>query len=286
MVAVGDFDKSEMEKMIHTHFNRLVMPKNPRERTRYPVPDHAETLVAIATDIEAPYTAVSIDYKFDKKEENTTQDYRRRIKRKLFSGMLKNRLDELTKASEPPFIYGTAYFNDIVLTKDGFELFAVVNDDDIMKGIQTLLIEGQRLNRHGFTKTELEREKQQILREIQKAFDERGKTESRSFVREYVSNFLSGEPIPGIASELEMHKTFLPNISLEEINKFSHLYMKDFNRVVSVRAPKKEGINIPTEFEILNIFDEVKNIPISPYIDAVSDEPLIAVLPDPGKILS
>ena len=286
VVAVGDFDKSEMEKLIRIHFDRLTIPENPRERTRFPVPDHDETLVAIATDIEAPYTAISINYKFDKKEENTTQDYRRRIKRKLFSGMLRNRLNELTKASEPPFIYGTSYFNDMVLTKDGFELFAVVNDDDIMKGIYTLLIEGQRLNRYGFTKTELEREKKQVLRTMQKAFDEREKTESRSFVREYVSNFLSGEPIPGIASELEMHKTFLPNISMEEINEFSHLYMKDFNRVVSVRAPKKEGVNIPTEFEILKIFNEVKNIPISPYIDAFSDEPLIAILPDPGNILS
>ena len=286
VVAVGDFDKSEMEKLIRIHFDRLTIPENPRERTRFPVPDHDETLVAIATDIEAPYTAISINYKFDKKEENTTQDYRRRIKRKLFSGMLRNRLNELTKASEPPFIYGTSYFNDMVLTKDGFELFAVVNDDDIMKGIYTLLIEGQRLNRYGFTETELEREKKQVLRTMQKAFDEREKTESRSFVREYVSNFLSGEPIPGIASELEMHKTFLPNISMEEINEFSHLYMKDFNRVVSVRAPKKEGVNIPTEFEILKIFNEVKNIPISPYIDAFSDEPLIAILPDPGNILS
>ena len=286
VVAVGDFDKSEMEKLIRIHFDRLTIPENPRERTRFPVPDHDETLVAIATDIEAPYTAISINYKFDKKEENTTQDYRRRIKRKLFSGMLRNRLNELTKASEPPFIYGTSYFNDMVLTKDGFELFAVVNDDDITKGIYTLLIEGQRLNRYGFTETELEREKKQVLRTMQKAFDEREKTESRSFVREYVSNFLSGEPIPGIASELEMHKTFLPNISMEEINEFSHLYMKDFNRVVSVRAPKKEGVNIPTEFEILKIFNEVKNIPISPYIDAFSDEPLIAILPDPGNILS
>jgi len=286
VVAVGDFDKSEMEKLIHTHFNRLAMPENPRERTKYPVPDHAETLVAIATDIEAPYTAVSIDYKFDNKEENTTQDYRHRIERNLFSGMLKNRLDELTKASEPSLIYGTAYFNDMVLTKDGFTLFAVVNDDDIMKGIQTLLVEGQRLNLHGFTITELEREKKQILREIQKAFDEREKTESRSFVREYVSNFLSGEPIPGVASELEMHKNFLPYINIDEINKLSHQYMKDFNRVVSVRAPKKEGINIPNESEILNIFEEVKNIPILPYVDAISNEPLISVSPDPGKIIS
>ena len=30
----------------------------------------------------------------------------------------------------------------------------------------------------------------------------------------------------------------------------------------------------------------MKNIPITPYVDAVSDEPLIAVLPDPGKMLN
>ena len=286
VVAVGDFDKSEMEELIRTHFSRLTMPENPKERIKYPVPDHDETLVVIATDKEAPYTAVSIDFKFDKKEEKTTQDYKRRIKRKLFSGMFRNRLDELTKSSDPPFIYGIAYFNDMVLTKDGFELFAIVNDDDIMKGIQTLLIEGQRLNRFGFTETELEREKIQVLRQIQKAYDEKEKTESRSFVREYVSHYLSGEPIPGIASELDMHNTFLPNISLEEISNLSHLYMKDFNRVVAVRAPEKEDVIIPTESEILKLFDVVKNIPLSPYVDAVSDEPLIAQLPNPGKILS
>ncbi len=286
VVAVGDFDKSEMEELIRTHFSRLTMPENPKERIKYPVPDHDETLVVIATDKEAPYTAVSIDFKFDKKEEKTTQDYKQRIKRKLFSGMFRNRLDELTKSSDPPFIYGIAYFNDMVLTKDGFELFAIVNDDDIMKGIQTLLIEGQRLNRFGFTETELEREKIQVLRQIQKAYDEKEKTESRSFVREYVSHYLSGEPIPGIASELDMHNTFLPNISLEEISNLSHLYMKDFNRVVAVRAPEKEDVIIPTESEILKLFDVVKNIPLSPYVDAVSDEPLIAQLPNPGKILS
>ncbi len=285
VVAVGDFDKSEMEKLIQTHFSRLTMPENPKERIKYPVPDHDETLVAIATDKEAPYTSVSINFKLDKKEEKTIKDYEHRIKRKLFTLMFKNRLDELTKSSNPPFIYSTTFFNDYILTKDGFELFAIVNDDNILSGIQTLLTEGERIKRFGFTETELAREKTQVLRQIQKAYDEKEKTESRSFVREYVSNYLRGEPIPGIAAELEMHKALLPGISLKEMNQLAPLCMRDINRVVSVQAPEKEDVIIPTNSEILNIFDEIKSISISPYVDAVSDEPLIAHMPELGNIV-
>ena len=45
----------------------------------------------------------------------------------------------------------------------------VVNDDDVLKGLQSLLIEGQRIKKYGFNHTELEREKTNFLRTNQKA---------------------------------------------------------------------------------------------------------------------
>ncbi len=286
VVAVGDFKIEKIETLIQTHFNRLKVSENPKQRKEFPVPDHKETLVALATDPEAPYTSVNITYKFEKEEEVTKSDYKKRITKNLFSKMFKNRLEELVKSSESPFIYGTSYFNSMIRTKDGFVLFAVVNDDDVLKGLQSLLIEGQRIKQYGFTHTELEREKTNFLRTIQKAFDEKNKTESRNFVREYVSHFLDNEPIPGIESELEMFRTFLPLVSLEEMNNLTNQYMKNINRVVTVHAPKKDNVNIPNESEILNLFEKVVNIEISPYIDAVSDEPLLPHISPPGKIVS
>ena len=130
VVAVGDFKIEKIETLIQTHFNRLKVSENPKQRKEFPVPDHKETLVALATDPEAPYTSVNITYKFKKEEEVTKSDYKKRITKNLFSKMFKNRLEELVKSSEPPFIYGTSYFNSMIRTKDGFVLFAVVNDDD------------------------------------------------------------------------------------------------------------------------------------------------------------
>jgi len=284
VVAVGDFDKSEMESLIRTHFNRLTMPEHPKKRTQFPVPDHEETLVAIATDVEAPYTAVTVDYKFPKKLEITQQDYRLRIKRNLFSGMLRNRLEELTKSAEPKLIYGSAFFNNMILTIDGFELFAIVNDDDILDGVRTLIVESQRIKNFGFTQSELDREKSKALRQIQKAYNEKDKTESRSYVREYVYHYLRDEPIPGIEAELNMHTEFLQFISLNEINELTNSWMQDINRVVAIRAPEKENVIIPTESEILNLFHEVKTMDILPYVDATSDEPLMAFIPESGQI--
>ena len=285
VVAVGDFDKTEMKFLIHQHFNRLVMPEDPRERIKFPVPDHENTLVAIATDVEAPYTSVVVGHKFDKKNEVTTEDYRTRIKKNLFSGMLKNRLVELTKEAVPKLIYGSANFDNMILTKDGFELFALVNDNDILLGIQTLIEERQRIKNFGFTQTELEREKTQIMRRMEKAFNEKDKTESRSYVREYVYNYLKGEPIPGIEVELNMHTEFLPDISLTEINSHTEDWMPDINRSVSVMAPEKEGVIIPTQTEILNLFNQVKSKPLQPYVDEVLDEPLLAYVPPSGSIV-
>src|SRR5258707_3268853 len=52
VVAVGDFDKAAIEKMITSHFASIPAATKPRPRTMYDVPDHAETAYAIVTDKE------------------------------------------------------------------------------------------------------------------------------------------------------------------------------------------------------------------------------------------
>ncbi len=116
----------------------------------------------------------------------------------------------------------------------------------------------------------------EVLRRIEKSYEERDKTESKTYVREYVRNFLEEEPIPGIEYELELYRRFIPGIAIEEINNLAKKWVTDHNRVVIVYAPEKEGLTIPTEDELLAVFSEIKSIEIEPYVDKVSDEPLVA----------
>ncbi len=284
LIAVGDFDSNWIEELIKTYFSRIPVKDNPRERIVYPVPDHQETLIAIATDPEASGTRISINYKHPLERQYTTGDYRNTIIQSLYTGMLNKRLGELTKLPDPPMMYGYSYFRNMTLSKASYVLGAGVREDRIHTGLATLLIEAERVRRHGFTSTELDRQKMEVLRRIEKSYEERDKTESKTYVREYVRNFLEEEPIPGIEYELELYRRFIPGIAIEEINNLAKKWVTDHNRVVIVYAPEKEGLTIPTEDELLAVFSEIKSIEIEPYVDKVSDEPLVAIQPEPSQI--
>src|SRR5690606_41093179 len=51
-----------------------------------------------------------------------------------------------------------------------------------------------------------------------------------------------------------------------------------------LQAPEKDGLTLPTEAELLAVFDAVRAKDIAPYEDVVADAPLVATPPAPGTI--
>src|SRR5438874_307115 len=84
VVAVGDFDKAAVEKMLTNHFASIPAATKPRPRQEFDVPGHAETAFAIATDKEANTTSVEIDTLLPSREEKTVGDYRQQTVDRLF----------------------------------------------------------------------------------------------------------------------------------------------------------------------------------------------------------
>ncbi len=284
VIAVGDFETAKIAKLIKGHFSRIPKVKAQRERTYYPVPNHNETLLAIAADAEASGSNVSIYFKHELQEQRSHNAYRNLIIERLYNSLLNNRLEELLQNPEPPFLYGYSAKGQFIRTKDFYFLGAAVKDNGIETGLRTLLTEALRVRQHGFTQTELEREKAETLRAIEQAYNERDKTESAPYADEYIRNFLTDEPLPGIEYEFELHKKFLPEIKLEEVNRLASAWVTDGNRVVLVSAPRKEQVRIPAQEELSAVFDSVNQTPIEPYVDEVSDQPLVDRVPAAGSI--
>ncbi|MGB3563087.1 MAG: pitrilysin family protein, partial [Thermoanaerobaculia bacterium] len=213
VIAVGDFDPQAVEALIKKHFAGLEGPEEPRPREIYPVPDHDETLFAITTDPELTLTDVGVYYKLERLPEGTRGAYRKQIVEQLYHAMVNARLDELRQQAEPPFIYGYSTSAGFVRSKDVYVQIAGVEEGKMEGGLGALLTEVERVDRHGFTKTELERMKADLLRSYERAYEERDKRDSQSFTSEYLRHFLEDEPIPGIEVELELVREFLPGIS-------------------------------------------------------------------------
>jgi zinc protease len=285
LVAVGDFDVNRMKKLIMDHFSQISKDKNAPPRRFYEIPDHLETYFAIATDPEARFSRVGIYHKLPSQSEVTIQDYRHMITEQLHHRMFNQRLRELTESADPPFIFTSSQKANFMRTGDIYIVSAVVKDNGIVRGLETLLTELKRIDRYGFTESELKRTKAEALREMEQAYRERDKIRSESLAAEYIRNFLDKEPIPGIEFEWKMYQKYVPTITLSEVNSATKLMVSDKNRVVMLSAPESDEINVPEESELRRVLENGENIQVGPYVDRFVEGDLIEKLPDSGKII-
>ena len=285
VIAVGDFDPELIRAKITQHFGTLKSPDIARNRQLYPVPDHDETLFAITTDPEATNTIVSVYYKLEKRSQSQVADYRRQLAEQLYHAMFNARLDELRQQAEPPFLFAFSTSAGLVRTRDVYMQAAAVKDGAVLEGLDTLLTEVERVDRHGFTQGELDRMKSDFLRRFEQAYAERDKRESSTLASEYMRHFLEGEPSPGIETELQLVRDLLPTISLAELNKLADEWITESNRVLLVSGPEKQDEPLPSEDELAQVFENVEKREILAYVDRVRDTPLVESSPSPGKVL-
>jgi zinc protease len=286
VIAVGDFDAKEMEGMIVEHFSRLKNPPGAPPRRMAEVPDHEGTLFSIETDPELSSTSVQIVCKHPPAPDGSAADYRRVIVEQLYSSMLNQRLAERVQEADPPYLGAGVGKSRMVRAKDMASQAAGVKEGKYAEGLKALLQESRRARRDGFTAAEFERAKTMTLRGIERAYDERDKTESSSYAREYSSNFLENEPIPGIEEELKLTRRFLSEITLAEVNRAGDRWITESNRVILFSAPQKPGVKAPAQEEILAVIKEAEGAQITAYSDGMSDAPLLGKKPAAGKVVS
>ena len=277
VVAVGDADPVWIEELIRRHFSHLPQRTSAPARPRFEIPGHEETLYAPATDPEATATRVAVYLKGEVQETRTDRDYRRELVRYMYTGMLNERFREIARGDEPPFVAGFAYSRRLVRAAEGYVLAAQVRDGRIPAALKTLLEETERVRRHGFTPSELERQRRSLLTWIEQAYRERDNQPSADLARSYIDHFLLGEPIPPLAYEYELFQRYVPEITVAEVNRLAGLWLGEENRVVLVNAPEAEAEAVPAREAVLALFAEVAGGELSAYEDRFLEEPLLTV---------
>lgn len=287
VIAVGDIDVATLEAKIKSHFGHIKNPKNPRPRPSFDLPNHTETFVAIESDKEAPFSNVRLMFKdrVNSKPNITHADYRKSMVENLFSQMINNRLDEIRNGENPPFVYGYTYYGGTYArTKNAFQSFAMTSPEGQLGALKTLLVENERVRKHGFFEGEFNRAKKDIVARTEKAFKDKDKMESERIVGSYVNNFLEQNPIPGMDWRFGFMNSQLPTITLDEVNGLIQDYIKEDNRVVIITGPEKEGLEKVKEAQVLELLGTVKTMDLKPYEDKAVATSLMTKMPTKGSI--
>ncbi len=287
IVVVGDIDPVYAEEQIKKHFNKLKGPEVEKERVSYNIPNNGEPLIAIATDKEATNTTVVVFRKMDKFNVKTNDNYRTMIKFNLFISMINARYFELTQDPDAPFLYaGSNYGGFLARSLDAYTTYAAVKENKVNDAIATILKVNKQVKRYGFTENEFKRQKEELISNLEKSLQEKDKTESRRYVNEYVSHFLDGEPFPGIEYEFDLTKSVLPTITLDEINQIAYYFAKNNGAVFLVTGPEKEGVEIPSEEELLAGIIVAREADVDEYKEELVKESLIDTPLPGGEIIA
>lgn len=286
VIAVGDFDAGTVEAMLREELGRV--PPTPRAAER---PAHAltapdSTRVVIATDVEATNTRVEVYWLRPSRETNSEAAFRDDLVASLYNAMLNARFAELAQSADPPFVGAASQTGAFVRAADAYVLAAIVPDTGVVRGLEALLTEATRVARHGFTATELERARANLLRSYELAHAEREKTSSATYAAEYARHFLEGEPAPGIEWEYRQVQAILPAVTLADVNAVAGDWLSQPGRTIVVQMPEKQGLEPPGAHELRAIETRVGAAQIAAWDDDAVAEPLLPRLPDAGRVVA
>jgi zinc protease len=286
VIVVGDIEPVIAEAFIQKYFNGLVNPSKERERQNIPVPAYSKSNALIVTDKEATNYVIQVNYSaIPNPEDVTLNGYKKDIVKNIFITLLNQRLRELTQKENPPFVYAGANFSSYARNYEAFNAEIGVGTGNALTSIEVFTTEVERVKKYGFTQAELDRVKKTFLSQMDVMYNEKDKTESSNYAEEYIRNFLTQEPIPGIEKEHEYYKKLLPQISLSDVNAFADILKQNSNKLITLTGPEPKQ-TLPTGDALLSKVNEVENGVINPYEEKVLATSLLTTIPKAGKIIS
>jgi len=284
LIIVGDIDVSEMEAQIKTLFSDLKNPEQEAARNEYEIPLTGKNQFLAVTDPEMPQTVVQVVVKHPEAKVKTVADYRTQLAKSLFNQMAGARFAELTRQSDPPFIQGGGSIGGFLRGLDAFTMYVVAKPGEIQRGFESVVTEFERIRRHGFTETELERAKNNFLTGLESAYAERDKRKSESYVDSYLNHFLEGESALSNENRYRLGKQLMATISVQDVNALGKQYYVDSNRDILILAPDKDKGNLPDETAVNSWLAAIKGTDIAPYDDNMQDVPLLETPPQAGTV--
>ena len=295
LVAVGDFDPTLIEAKVKQHFapppegeaqqdRAAVAP--PTTLPRFEVPGHDEPRVDIFTDPEAPGTQLILVRKIAPETGRDLAAFKRFVAERLAFMMLNARLFERGQAADPPYLWTQGGRGGFVNPTDIVTFSVVTEPDSIEEGFAALLEELQRVRQHGFTVSELDREKVNLLSSAESLYKERDQRDSSLLATEYRAHFLSGSPVPGAEAEWELYQQVLPHVSLEDVDAVAVSWSDTTDTVLLVLRPEDPEASSDDELgaAMAGQLDAAAAAQVAAYDDTFDEVPLLETVPTRGTI--
>jgi zinc protease len=287
VIVVGDIDVAEMEKKVKKHFGPYKNPANAKARPAIiPIQNRLRPEAMVVTDEENTSTILQVISTITpSKPVVTWKDYREKLVEELVNNIVNQRLQELTKKEQPPFVAGFAGQMSFIRGYDAFFIAAIMGNTTSKEALNALVAETERARQFGFLPAEIERAKASMLNSAERSFNERDKSQSAQLVQGYLNHFLQGTPAPGIEKRYAFITQVLPGITVQEINAAAKKMPGNDKAFALLLAPGGKKDELPSEGELLTDMIAAAKQTVKPYEEKAVASNLMEGGPMAGKIV-
>lgn len=283
VIVVGDIEKEDAIALIKKYFNTQPASRHKTLRPSYFPDIHKKVRTVIATDKEKKNCSVEVVCKHHAKRVITEKEYKDKLCDKLFSYMMSNRLDALMDTLSANVTDADIAYSNHFRYIDTYSLFAICDPEDVLKTYISLVDEYKRVRKYGFSQSELTAAKNKLKTNYLRWYKEREKSVSEDYTDSYQMAFLFNQPEPGIEWEYNKVNSFLPAISLKDMNSLPQKYMGKKNRVIVITGPDNKIY--PDKETLLDVLDNEDTKQIKPFVEEKPVMALMDKLPKKGSIV-
>nr|NGX49332.1 putative zinc protease [Candidatus Anoxychlamydiales bacterium] len=270
LIAVGDFDKDEVQKTIEKHFSKKtndtqILPK-------YVVNKNKETTFSIVRDPEISYSIIELILRKNTLSTQTKKDISNGIIFGIIYDILNERFLSVAAKSDSDFISAWTSSSSFITNLHIKEIGVMCWEDKRLLGFEKALIEFKKL-KNGITKDEFERAIKSRKQEISKKLSNLDKIENSEYISMCSNHFINEDAIFSKESLLKYKDKLLSKLTFDEIDQevkdfdFDKFISKNF--IVFAILPKDATL---LDSEITNSIENVKNLEIIEEEKVVLDE--------------
>lgn len=286
IVAVGDFKSADIEKLIKDYFGNLKRPATAVSQPLQYLTTFDKPVVNIFTDDELTSISLSSSWRSEiKPGDYTKAKYKKRLIKNLLSGILSKRINDQSLDTESPFVGARISFNQSIPTAEEFYFRASVKPDRTGEAFDALLTEVKRVVDNGVSEQELNTEKRLYIEWFESALESQNTLSHAAYLGSYVRHFLQNAPLTSLEQDFAITKASITTITLDDLRQQMSVWAGHQNAAVFLTAPTNMSAQLPSEAELLNIWQQVNDKTTKALSDKIQITALMDQLPTPGKVV-
>ena len=283
LIVVGDIDPDQILAKVKVLFADIPAPVDPKAKDVIKIPANKEPIVGIITDPEMPNSAIDLVWKSEplpREYNNTDIALLTNLLKDIVSSVMNERLQEITTKPDAPFLGADLVCTQLCETCDAVYGEVAFKEGEAMPALKAFYTEIEKMKRHGFSEAEIKRAKDEIISRYEKKAEGADSRKNAEFVRPIINSFFNNTPFMEPATELKVVKQLLQMVPAAGINQVVAQLITDNNLVVIYNGPQKEGLENPTEAQLLEVINGVKGSEIA----ANAEEEIASEFVNPAKL--